>query len=210
MAGHRPPGKEVRLLPLPHRLRRHHEAAARSTIAALDAHKPEYETLAAFGTMCLNDNVESIIKANDICNRYGLDTISAGVTVAFVIDCYEHGVLTNKDTGGLELKWGNDEAIVKMTEMLAKREGFGDVLADGVKAASEKIGSGADKYAIHVGGEELPMHDPTTHLEQATTYIMDATPGRHTQGGEGDGPGLPAISRRSTPRAFAGRGEAHR
>lgn len=173
------------------------------------AHKPEYETLAAFGTMCLNDNVESIIKANDICNRYGLDTISAGVTIAFAIDCYEHGVLTSKDTGGVEMKWGNDKAIVRMTEMLAKREGFGDVLADGVKAASEKIGRGADKFAIHIGGEELPMHDPRLTWKQATTYIMDATPGRHTQGGEGDGPAA-SFQPPFDPKSFSGRGEAHK
>ncbi len=173
------------------------------------AHKPEYETLAAFGTMCLNDNVESIIKANDICNRYGLDTISAGVTIAFAIDCYEHGVLTSKDTGGVELKWGNHKAIVAMTEMLAKREGFGDVLADGVKAASEKIGRGADKYAIHIGGEELPMHDPRFTYKQATTYIMDATPGRHTQGGEGEGPAA-SYQAKFDAKSFAGRGEAHK
>jgi aldehyde:ferredoxin oxidoreductase len=172
------------------------------------AHKPEYETLAAFGTMCLNDNVESIIKANDICNRYGLDTISAGVTIAFAIECFESGILTSKDTGGIELKWGNHRAIIAMTEMLAKREGFGDVLADGVKVASEKIGKNADKYAIHIGGEELPMHDPRLGYHYATTYVMDATPGRHTQGSEGSGPAglLPQFD----PKSFSGRAEAHK
>lgn len=172
------------------------------------AHKPEYETLAAFGTMCLNSNVESIIMANDICNRYGLDTISAGVTIAFAIECYENGLITKRDTGGLEMRWGNHAAIVAMTEKLARREGFGAVLADGVKVAAERIGKGAEKYAIHVAGEEVPMHDPRLGYHFATTYRMDATPARHTQGSEGFVPAglLPAFD----PKSFSGRGEAHK
>ena len=175
---------------------------------AAGAHKPEYETLAAFGTMCLNDNLESIVKANDICNRHGVDTISAGVIIAFAIDCYEHGVLTSKDTGGVKLNWGNHKAIVEMTEMLAKRQGFGAMLADGVKVASEKIGRGADKYAIHIGGEELPMHDPRLGYHYATTYVMDATPGRHTQGIEGLAPA--GVFDPFDAKLFSGRGEAHK
>jgi len=156
---------------------------------ASEGHKPEYETLGTYGTMCLNDNVEAIIKANDVCNRMGLDTISAGCTVTFAIECYENGLITKEDTGGIELKWGNAEAIIKMTEMLAKREGFGDVLADGVRVAAEKIGKGSEEYAIHIAGQELPMHDPKFTHGLATTYYLDATPGRHTQGGELIGPG---------------------
>ncbi len=147
-------------------------------------HKPEYETLGSFGTMCLNDNVESIIKLNEICNRMGLDTISAGCTIAFAIECYENGLITKDDTDGIELKWGNAEAIVAMTEKLAKREGFGAVLADGMKVASDKIGKGSEQYAVHFGGQEVPMHDPKFTPGLTTTYILDATPGRHTQGGE--------------------------
>ena len=147
-------------------------------------HKPEYETLCAFGTNCLNDNLESIIKVNDICNRAGLDTISAGCTVAFAIECYENGILTKDDTGGLELTWGNDESIVALTEKMARREGIGDLLADGVKVASEKIGKGSEEYAIHVGGQEVAMHDSRYTPGLASTYQLDATPGRHTQGGE--------------------------
>jgi aldehyde:ferredoxin oxidoreductase len=149
------------------------------------AHRPEYETLSAFGPMCLNDNIESIIKANDICNRYGLDTISAGATIAFAIECYENGIISTNDTDGIELNWGNHQAIIAMTEKLAKREGFGDVLADGVKRAAEKIGGGADQYAIHVGGQELPMHDPRLAPSYGGAYQSDPTPGRHTQGGLG-------------------------
>ena len=153
-----------------------------------DTKRPEYETLCTFGTMCLNDNLESIIKANDICNRSGLDTISAGCVIAFAIECYENGLITKEDTEGIELTWGNHQAIVAMTEKLARREGFGDVLADGVKVAAEKIGKGAEQYAVHIGGQELGMHDPKrvsplrSENPAAASYQMDATPGRHTQG----------------------------
>jgi aldehyde:ferredoxin oxidoreductase len=152
---------------------------------AVEGHRPEYETLASFGSMCLNDNVESIIYLNHICNDYGLDTISAGCTIAFAIECYENGLITKKDTDGIALNWGAHEAIVAMTEKMAKREGFGDILADGVCVAAQKIGKGAEQYAMHVGGQEIPMHDP--RLAQAygkkcqLMYIADATPARHTQ-----------------------------
>ncbi|GAJ10129.1 unnamed protein product, partial [marine sediment metagenome] len=155
---------------------------------AAGARRPEYETQAAFGTMCLNNNTESIAMANDICSRYGLDTISAGCTIAFAIECYENGLITKTDTDGIELTWGNHHSIVAMTEKLAKREGFGDILADGVKIAAEKIGKGAEQYAVHIGGQELGLHDPklssAAHSDapSAARYQMDATPGRHTQG----------------------------
>jgi aldehyde:ferredoxin oxidoreductase len=172
-------------------------------------HKPEYETLAAFGSMCLNDNLESIIKVNDICNRYGLDTISAGVTIAFAIECYENGLISNKDTDGIELKWGNHKAIVDMTERLAKRQGFGDILAGGVKQAAEHIGKGAEELAIHIHGQEVPMHDPKRFMNYATAYI-DSTPARHTQGNYGVKPAsgleFPAYDSKST----AGRGAANK
>jgi len=147
------------------------------------AKKPEYETLAAFGTLCLNDNLESIIMANDICDRYGIDTIETGATIAFAIECYENGIITREDTEGIELTWGNHEAIVAMTRRLAKREGFGNVLADGVKVASERIGKGSDKYAMHVHGQALPMHDPKLNPSYATCYQSDPTPARHMQAG---------------------------
>jgi aldehyde:ferredoxin oxidoreductase len=149
--------------------------------------RPEYETLAAFGAMCLNNNVESIAMANHICNSYGLDTISAGSTIAFAIECYENGLITKADTDGIELTWGNHGAIVAMTDKMARREGFGDILADGTKVAAERIGKGAEKYAVNIGGQELGLHDPKLVSPQpwpgspaAARYQMDATPGRHT------------------------------
>lgn len=146
-------------------------------------YKPQYETLAGFGSMCLNDNLESIIMANDICNRYGIDTISTGTTIAFAIECYENSIITKGDTGGIELTWGNHSAIVAMLDKLLKREGFGDVLADGVRVAAQKIGRGAEKYAIHVHGQEPAFHDPRFGPSFATAYVTAAEPGRHTQCG---------------------------
>lgn len=148
--------------------------------------RPEYETQASFGTMCLNNNTESIAMVNHICNAYGLDTISAGCVIAFAIECYENGVITKEDTDGIELTWGNHKAIVDMTWKVAKREGFGDILADGVKVAAEKIGKGSEEYAVHIGGQELGMHDPKLMMRPGSTpasrYQLDPTPGRHTAG----------------------------
>ena len=171
------------------------------------SHKPEYETLGVFGSSCLNSNIDSIIVANDLCNRYGVDTISAGGTIAFAIECYERGILTKEDTDGLEMTWGNHRAIVAMTEKLVKREGFGDVLADGSKKAAERIGKGSEEYAIHFGGQEPGAHDPRFDRALSLSYRMDPTPGRHTQGGERKIPGLlpDTFDRTATKR-----GEFHR
>ncbi len=172
------------------------------------AHKPEYETLGMFGNNCLNSNLDSIIMANDICNRYGIDTISGGAAIAFSIECYEKGLITKSDTDGIEMTWGNHESIVAMTEKLVKREGFGDILADGVKKAAEKIGKGADQYAMHIQGQEAPAHDPKHGYHWGISYRMDATPGRHTQGPGMPVPGLPLP--KFDPKSFSGRGEAHK
>ncbi len=151
---------------------------------AAGSRRPEYETLGVFGVMCGNKNEESINMANDICNRAGLDTISAGTVVAFAIECYENGILTKKDTDGADLKWGNHQALVAVTQMMAEGKGLGVILANGVKKAAEKIGKGAEKYAVHIGGQELGMHDPKLISPfggfNISQYQMDATPGRHT------------------------------
>lgn len=148
---------------------------------ACETHKPEYETASAFGSLCLNSNLESIAKLNDICNRAGMDTISTGSTIGFAIECFENGLYTTHDTGGLELTWGNHAAMVQLTEMIAGGTGFGAFLENGIKAAAEKLGSAASEFAIHVNGEELPMHDPRCLPSLATSYQLDATPARHTQ-----------------------------
>jgi len=153
-----------------------------------ETRRPEYETSAAFGSMCLNSNMEAITMSNHICNSYGLDTISTGTTIAFAMECYEHGLITQADTDGVDLIWGNPRAIVIMTEKMAKREGFGDVLADGVKLAADRIGKRAAEYAVHIGGQELGLHDPKFDFPAfwgkptAARFQMDATPGRHTSG----------------------------
>ncbi len=169
----------------------------------------QYETLGAFGPMCLVDDLDAIVEANYICNSSGLDTISAGAVVAFAMECYENGLLTAKDTGGLELTWGNSEAMVKLMEMIAQREGIGTLLADGSKKAAEKIGGNAKDFAMQIGGQELPMHDQRLFPGLTAMYWTDATPGRHTQGTETwIPPGL------ETPpfdeKAQAGRGKAHK
>jgi len=145
-------------------------------------HKPEYETLCMAGTLCLNDDLESIIHFNDICNAYGIDTISAGSAIAFAIECYENGILT-KDDVGVEMRWGDGGAVVALIKKIVKREGIGDVLADGIMRAAAKIGKGSEQFAVHVQGQEIPAHDPRFIPALAVTYRMDATPGRHTQGG---------------------------
>ncbi len=145
-----------------------------------EMHKPEYETLCSFGSLLLNDDIFSIFKINDMVNRGGIDSISCGATVAFAIECFENNIITEADTGGLKLAWGNSAAIIKLTEMIINREGIGDTLADGVKRAAEKIGKGATEYAVHCGGVEPGMHDPKFDNGQAISYYCDATPGRHT------------------------------
>jgi len=149
-----------------------------------DTDRPEYETLGAFGTMALNDDIESIIKCNDICNRYGLDTISVGCTVTWAIECYENAVFTRADTGGLELTWGNGAAIVDLTQAIADQTGFGKILALGSAKAAEKLRKGFE-YLQTVRGIELPMHDPRFSPMFARTYQYDPTPARHVKGGFG-------------------------
>jgi aldehyde:ferredoxin oxidoreductase len=151
--------------------------------ACRGAHKPEYETVGAFGPNCLVDNMEAIIYANDLCNLYGFDTISAGGTIAFAIECYENGLLTKADTDGIDLRWGNHEAVIAVLKKMGTREGIGDLLADGSKAAAKKIGRGAEKFSMEVGGELIPMHDPREDNGWGAAYVADPTPARHTRGG---------------------------
>ncbi|MDB9822946.1 aldehyde ferredoxin oxidoreductase family protein [Deltaproteobacteria bacterium] len=151
-----------------------------------EMHRPEYESLAALGALCLNDQLKSVIKANEICNLYGMDTIAVGGVIAYAMECYEKGLLRMEDTDDIDLTWGNGEAVVALAEKIGKREGFGAVLADGVKKASERIGKGSEKYAMHVGGRGLPFHDPRLSASLGTFYISDAQPACHL-GPQGSG-----------------------
>jgi len=120
---------------------------------------PEYETIAALGSNCGIDDIVAVAKASELCNKYGLDTISTGAVIAFAMECFEKGIISKNDTGGISLKFGDAKAMLRMVEMIAKREGIGDILAKGSKRAVEKFGKGAERFAVEVKGEELPMHD---------------------------------------------------
>lgn len=144
-------------------------------------HQPEYETASAFGSNLLMADLESLLQCNNLCNLYGVDTISTGATVAFAIECFEAGLISETETGGLALRWGDSQTIVELTRRIALRQGFGEVLADGSRLAAQRIGRGAERYAMQVGGQEIPMHDPRHEPGLGLVYLADATPGRHTQ-----------------------------
>ncbi len=150
--------------------------------APLKGYGPEYETLAALGSLCMNDNLESIVKANDMCNRAGMDTISTGATIAFAMECYDKGVITEEDTGGIELKWGNYESIIEMIELIGKKAGFGAILSEGSRKAAEKIGKGSENFAMHVKGLELPMHSPYRFKEMGLQYAVSERGACHLRG----------------------------
>lgn len=152
--------------------------------AVKESHKPEYETVLALSGLVLNSDIDSIFDLNDRLNRAGMDTISAGATVAFAMECYERGIITKADTDGLELTWGNTDAMIALVEKMIAREGIGDILADGVKKAAERLGKDTDRYAMHAGGQELPMHDGRFDPGFALHYAVEPTPGRHTIGSQ--------------------------
>lgn len=153
-------------------------------LAGQESHKPEYETTAAFTSMVLNDDLNLVYEVNELLNRAGMDTISAGSTVAFAMECYEKGWITREDTGGLELTWGNKQAIRELLQQMIHRQGFGALLADGVKRAAEKISPAAADAAIHAGGQEMAYHDPRLDPGMALHASVDPTPGRHTTGSQ--------------------------
>ena len=182
----------------------------------INTHRAEYETVASFGTMNLSANIDMMQAANHWCNEYGLDTIGAGTTISFAIECFENGLIDLEDTGGVELTWSNDDGIMEMLHLIGKREGFGDLLADGMAVAAAKIDekngdSRAQEFRTDVGGQELPMHDAKLQPEYWTTYKLDPTPARHTQY-EGNsrfgGPEYPAAPRDF--KDYANRGEHHK
>lgn len=131
---------------------------------------PEYETLGLCGSNCGIGNVEAVVKFVEDCDRLGLDSISAGNVVALAMDLFEKGVLTKKDTGGLNLKFGNEEAYAKMPSMIANRQAIGNILADGAKRAAKKIGKGAEKLTVEVKGMEYPAYDPRGTIGMALAY----------------------------------------
>ncbi len=140
---------------------------------------PEYETIAALGSDCGITDLPAISKANELCNAYGLDTISCGATIAFAMECFENGLLSTKDTGGIELRFGNTEAMLQLVEQIALRQGFGDTLAEGVARVAKKIGPAAEEYAMHIKGQELPMHEPRLKQGLGVGYAISSTGADH-------------------------------
>lgn len=150
--------------------------------AGVEGAGPEYETLAFLGSMCLIDDLEAIAKANELCNRYGIDTMSTGACISFAMEAYEKGLLTKETLDGLELEWGNPEAMLTMVEKIARGEGFGKFLGMGVKEAAEKLGPKAQEFAIHVKGLEIAGHDPRAFHSTAVAYATGNRGGDHVGG----------------------------
>jgi aldehyde:ferredoxin oxidoreductase len=155
-------------------MRCEHEAIIREGLYKDTLARMEYDNIWALGPNCGVDQLDAIIKAAELCNFYGLDATSAGVTVSFVMDCYEKGILTNEDLGGLDAHFGNADALVQLIEKIGKREGIGEILADGVKVAAEKIGKNSIELAQQIKGLEVTGYDlrclKTTALSFAVSF----------------------------------------
>lgn len=134
---------------------------------------PEYESCATLGSYCGITNLEVVAVSNQLCNMYGLDTISTGATIAFAMECFEKGILDKTQTDGLDLSFGNDEIMPILIEKIAKRDGFGDILADGSYRAANKIGGDAYKYSISVKGQEIPAHMPEMKPSVGLIYAVN-------------------------------------
>jgi aldehyde:ferredoxin oxidoreductase len=134
---------------------------------------PEYETLSTFGSYCGIGDINAVSLANQICDQNGLDTIACGATIAFAMECFEHGYLTLKDTGGVDLRFGNADAMLAILEKITKREGLGDLLANGSAYAAEKIGHGAEDLVVAVKNHELPAHMPQVKRSLALIYAVN-------------------------------------
>lgn len=149
-----------------------------------ETHKPEYETLMAFGGLQMTNDVEVLFEIHDRLNRVGMDSISAGATVAFAMECYEKGIINKADTDGIELCWGDPRAALAFLEKMVTREGIGDLFADGVKRASERLAGRAFEAAIHAGGQEPALHDSRLDPGFALHASVEPNPGRHTSGAQ--------------------------
>ncbi len=134
---------------------------------------PEYETLAALGSNCGIDNLKAIAKGNELCGAYSLDTISTGGVIAFAMECFERGLLSTRDTNGIELRFGNDEAMLEVIELIAKREGIGDLLGEGTARAAQRIGKGAQEFTMQVKGLEAGMHEPRAKPGLGLGYMVN-------------------------------------
>lgn len=140
---------------------------------------PEYETLGAFGSDCGVSDLPAICKANELCQRYGIDTIGAGTTIAFAMECYEEGIIDDETTGGVKLNFGDAEAMLKTVELIGKREGIGDILAEGSRRASRVFGEESRRYLVEVKGQEAPMHEPRLKRGLGLGYAVSPTGADH-------------------------------
>ena len=156
--------------------------ATEEPYTGIESEGPEYETLWSFGGQCGNDNLSAIIAAEDICDRYGLDTISTGNAIGFAMECFEKGLITKEDADGLELKFGNHRAMVEMVRKIGNRDGFGDVLAEGVYRASQKIGKNSQKLAMQVKGAEMCGYDPRGAMGQGLSFATCPRGADHQKG----------------------------
>lgn len=134
---------------------------------------PEYETCAAIGSYCGINDLEAIAYANQLCNMYGLDTITTGATIAFAMECFEKGLIDEEDTDGLELKFGNEKVLAPLVESIAMRKGLGDLLAEGSAGAAARIGNGAEMFSISIKGQDLPAHMPQQKPSLALVYATN-------------------------------------
>jgi aldehyde:ferredoxin oxidoreductase len=140
---------------------------------------PEYETIGSLGSTCGVSDIVAVSRASELCNAYSLDTIGTGVTVAFAMECFENGLLALDDTDGIDLRFGNADAMVQMVEKIGKREGLGDILAKGLLPAAAEIGQGAERYAVHAKGQAQPMHEPRLKRGLAIGYALSPTGADH-------------------------------
>jgi aldehyde:ferredoxin oxidoreductase len=143
---------------------------------------PEYETLGLLGSNLLIDDLQAVATLNELCNRYGLDTISTGGVIGFAMEAYERGLVSTKDMDGIDLRWGNAKAAQEMIEAIAFRKGFGEVLGGGVKRAAEQLGGVAAEFAVHVKGLEPPAHDPRAKVTVAIGFATSNRGACHLQG----------------------------
>jgi len=158
-----------------------HVEISEGPYAPLDCEGPEYETVGTMGGECLVSDLEAICKANQLCNLYGLDTISTGSVIAFAMEAFEKGIITREDTDGLELIWGNGGALVQMVHRIGRREGIGALLGDGVRRAAQALGRNAVEFAVHVKGLEPSAHDPRRFWSQALSYATAARGACHNR-----------------------------
>jgi aldehyde:ferredoxin oxidoreductase len=149
---------------------------------AITGEGPEYESAGAFGGLCAIESIEAITFLHNLCDNYGIDTISAGSSIAFAMECFEKGFLTKSDTDGMELNFGDADATIACIHKIAKREGFGDFLAEGTRKMSEKIGKGSERFAMHVNGLELPIYDPRAAKMCGLAYATSVRGGCHMTG----------------------------